>query len=74
MLTMSWKTGENEMDRQTDIVKTTIAASSASAVAEIKADADTSAAFGTLAVGLIANADKVAKAVSSIFSTTTKTD
>ncbi len=66
-LEMSWKTGEQEKDRVTNIAVATITKNAAVAAAGVTADAASSAALGTLAVNVVKNWDSVKSVASDIF-------
>lgn len=66
-LEMSWKTGEQEKDRITNIAVATITKNAAVAAAGVTADAASSAALGTLAVNVVKNWDSVKSVASAIF-------
>jgi hypothetical protein len=66
-LEMSWKTGEQEKDRITNIAVATITKNASVAAASIKADADSSAAWGSLALKAVENWDKVEKGAKAIW-------
>lgn len=59
LLEMSWKTGEQEKDRVTNIAVASITKSAAASAAQITADANSSAAWGSLAFKAVENWDKV---------------
>lgn len=61
LLEMSWKTGEQEKDRVTNIAVATITKSATTSAAEIKADAESSASWGQLAFKVVENWDTVKK-------------
>jgi hypothetical protein len=48
LLSMSWKTGESEKDRVTELAKATISASASTDAANIKADSDSASKLGDL--------------------------
>jgi hypothetical protein len=59
MLEMSWKTGEQEKDRVTNIAVASITKSAAATAAQITADASSSAAWGALALKAVTNWDTI---------------
>jgi translation initiation factor 1 (eIF-1/SUI1) len=67
MLEMSWKTGEQEKDRVTNIAVASITKSAAASAAQITADAASSAAWGNLAFKTVTNWDSVKDFASDIF-------
>jgi hypothetical protein len=67
LLEMSWKTGEQEKDRITNIAVASITKSSAASAAQITADGASSAAWGALAFKAVENWDKVKSVVASFF-------
>lgn len=66
VLEMSWKTGEQEKDRITNIAVATITKNAAVSAAGITADANSSAAWGSLALKAVENWDKVEKGGTAI--------
>lgn len=58
-LEMSWKTGEQEKDRVTNIAVASITKSAAASAAQITTDASSSAAWGTLALNVVKNWDTI---------------
>lgn len=68
MLEMSWKTGEQEKDRITNIAVATITKNASVAAAGVTADAASSAAWGNLAFKAVENWDKVEKGGKAILS------
>ena len=70
LLEMSWKTGEQEKDRVTNIAVASITKSAAATAAQITADSKSSADWGALAFKTVENWDKVKAAgswVASLF-------
>lgn len=65
-LEMSWKTGEQEKDRVTNIAVASITKSAAATAAQITADAASSAAWGNLAFKTVTNWDSVKSFVADI--------
>jgi hypothetical protein len=59
LLEMSWKTGEQEKDRVTNIAIASINKNAATSAANIKADAESSASWGKLAFEVVKNWDTV---------------
>ena len=68
LLEMSWKTGEQEKDRVTNIAVASITKSAASSAAQITADATSNAAWGALAFKAVENWDKVKSVGSTVLS------
>lgn len=68
LLEASWKTGEQEKDRITNIAVATITKNASVAAAGITADANSSAAWGNLAFKAVENWDKVEKGGKAILS------
>jgi hypothetical protein len=70
-LEMSWKTGEQEKDRVTNIAVATITKSAAASAAQITADAKSSSDWGTLAFKAVENWDKIEKGGKAIIAALT---
>lgn len=68
LLEMSWKTGEQEKDRVTNIAVASITKSAAATAAQITADSASSAAWGNLAFKTVTNWDSVKSFAGDIFS------
>ena len=67
LLEMSWKTGESEKDRATQIAAATLTSSASTNAAKTTADASNIAAIAKAGVTLAVNYDKVKTAVTDIF-------
>jgi len=68
LLEMSWKTGESEKDRATQIVAATLSSSASTNAAKTTADASALANIAKAGITLLANYDKVKVAGSDILS------
>ena len=68
LLEMSWKTGESEKDRATQIAAATLTSSASVNAARVTSSNDALAAIATAGVTVLANYDKVSSAVKSIVS------
>jgi hypothetical protein len=67
LLEMSWKTGESEKDRATQIATATLTSSATTTAAKSSSDADSIAAIAKAGVTLAVNYDKVKAAIGDFF-------